>query len=163
MHRAFEADDTSDLVSARKPRCERDARWDRARYRNGPRTEWAPHNRTVSLSFALSPACSPSRRGGTSWARPGLQNRQHNEYRASPYHQLCEPVADDAARQDRAGNSSARREGSKLLILIQQKVQEAEGQPQLANCFTKAVATPDRASAVPPDSADGRPHDLAAP
>src|SRR5262249_20724457 len=55
-HRAFEADDTSDLVGARKPRCERDARWDRARCREGPRTEWAPHNRTVY--FAFSPACS---------------------------------------------------------------------------------------------------------
>src|SRR5262249_7959215 len=61
-HRAFEADDTSDLVSARKPRCERDARWDRARCREGPRTEWAPHNRTVY--FAFSPACSAFVGGG---------------------------------------------------------------------------------------------------
>src|SRR5215472_12881049 len=146
MHRAFEADDTSDLVSARKPRCERDARWDRARYRNGPRTEWAPHNRTVSLSFCLITCLLPftARRHAIALelGKAGLQNRQHDEYRASPYHQLCEPAADDAGRQDRAGNSSARREGSKLTILIQQKVQESEGQQQLANCLTKAVAGP---------------------
>src|SRR5262249_40985248 len=102
-HRAFEADDTSDLVSARKPRCERDARWDRARCREGPRTEWAPHNRTVY--FALCPACSAFMGGGgmrscLSWAgrRP---DPQHDEYRASPYH----PVMRARCRRRRAPRS----------------------------------------------------------
>src|SRR5262245_25210750 len=76
--RAFDANDTSDLLSARK----QDARWDSARRCNGPRAAWAPHYRTIS--FAFSPACSAVAASDRSlgWH----PDPQHDHYRASPYH-----------------------------------------------------------------------------
>src|SRR5262245_10312934 len=117
----------------------------------------------ILRSHLLAP---PSWGGGMrsclSWAgrRP---DPQHDEYRASPYH----PVMRARCRGRRAPRSCRQlfgdTRGEQLTILIQEKVQESEGQQQLANCLTWAVVTPDRAGAVQPTGADSPPHDLAAP